>query len=151
MAKGIPATKLNIVNNAKLEQYWTKRKSKNGLHRVIKMKNKPNMSIIRGLLFTYDIENTDDLKRENLISSKNINTEKELIELIDELTKPEFLSYTKQEQEWFIDSIEHYLSIGDNFDSIFKTMATYFSEPVINQQMFMRTLLGRLRQYRNTQ
>ncbi|MBL1310278.1 MULTISPECIES: hypothetical protein [Pseudomonas] len=115
------------------------------------MKNKPNMSIIRGLLFTYDIENTDDLKRENLISSKNINTEKELIELIDELTKPEFLSYTKQEQEWFIDSIEHYLSIGDNFDSIFKTMATYFSEPVINQQMFMRTLLGRLRQYRNTQ
>lgn len=116
-----------------------------------KNEKKPNMSIIRGLLFTYDIENTDDLKRENLISSKNINTEKELIELIDELTKPEFLSYTKQEQEWFIDSIEHYLSIGDNFDSIFKTMATYFSEPVINQQMFMRTLLGRLRQYRNTQ
>lgn len=109
------------------------------------------MSIIRGLLFTYDIENTDDLKREVLISSKNINNEKELIELLDELTKPEFLSYTKLEQEWFIDSIEHYLSTGDNFDSAFKTMATYFSKPVINQQMFMRTLLAQLRQYYNTQ
>jgi len=34
------------------------------------MKRKPSMSIIRGLLFTYDIENTDDLERERLIASK---------------------------------------------------------------------------------
>ena len=69
------------------------------------MRKAPSMSIIRGLLFTYDIENTDDLERERFISSKNINNEKELTELFDELTKPDFLSYTKPEQEWFIDSI----------------------------------------------
>lgn len=111
------------------------------------MKKNPSMSIIRGLLFTYDIENTDDLERECLISSKNINNEKELTELFDELTKPDFLSYTKPEQEWFIDSIEHFLSTEDSFDAVFKTMATYFSEPVIDQKKFMQTLLSRLKHY----
>lgn len=113
------------------------------------MKNKPSMSIIRGLLFTYDIENTDDLEREILIASKDINNDKELSELFDELTKPEFLSYTKNEQEWFIDSIDHYLSINDSFDTVFKTMATYFSTPVNNQRKFMQTLLSCLKQYKS--
>ena len=40
------------------------------------MKRTQSMSTIRGLLFTYDIENADDLERENLISSKNINNKK---------------------------------------------------------------------------
>lgn len=111
------------------------------------MKNKPSMSIIRGLLFTYDIENTDDIERERLISSKNVNDEKELSELFDKLTKPEFLSYTKTEQEWFINSIEHYLSTSDNFDEVFKTMATYFSTPINNQRDFMLILLSRLKKY----
>lgn len=111
------------------------------------MKRPPSISIIRGLLFTYDIENTDDLERESLIASKNINDEKELMELFDELTKPEFLSYTKPEQEWFIESIEYYLSINDSFDAIFKTMATYFSDPINDQQKFMQTLLNCLKKY----
>ena len=114
------------------------------------MENKPSMSIIRGLLFTYDIETTDDPEREKLIASKNINDEKELLELFDELTKPEFLSYTKIEQEWFIDSIAHYLSINDSFDAVFKVMATYFSAPTNNQREFMQVLLDRLKYYRST-
>ncbi|WP_448652061.1 hypothetical protein ACSHWC_00115 [Pseudomonas fluorescens] len=105
------------------------------------------MEIIYGLLFTYNIENTDNLERETLISSKNANKEKELIEIFDALTKPDFLSYTKPEQEWFIFSIEHYLSKNDSFDAIFKTMTTYFSAPIINQQSFMQPLLNRLKQY----
>ncbi|MBD8235523.1 hypothetical protein SOM46_09890 [Pseudomonas fluorescens] len=111
------------------------------------MQNKPNLEIIRGLLFTYDIENTDDLEREALISSKNINNEKELIELFNELTKPEFLSYTNAEQAWLIDSIEYFLTINDNFDAIFKKMATYFSEDVADQRAFMQTLLNTLKHY----
>ncbi|MFQ6593718.1 hypothetical protein [Pseudomonas palleroniana] len=63
----------------------------------LKMKNKPSISIIRELLFTYDIENTEDLEREQIIVSKDINNERELIELFDELTKPEFLNFTKSE------------------------------------------------------
>lgn len=111
------------------------------------MKNPPSMSIIRGLLFTYDIENTDDLERESFISSKDINNEKELAELFDKLTRPDFLSYTLPEQEWFIESIEYFLAADDSFDSVFKTMATYFSEPVIDQKKFMQTLLSRLKHY----
>lgn len=111
------------------------------------MKRKPETSIIRGLLFTYDIENTDDLAREELISSKNINIEKELLELFDALTKPDFLERTKSEREWLIESIEHFLSIDDNFDAVFKTMVTYFCEPVADQRAFMNTLLTRLKQY----
>lgn len=114
------------------------------------MQNKPSMEIIRGLLFTYDIENADDLEREKFISSKNVNNEKELIELFDQLTKPDFLTYTKPEQEWFIYSIEYYLSINDNFDAAFKKMATYFSDDIIDQQAFMRTLLTSLKHYGNS-
>ncbi|RMT97165.1 hypothetical protein ALP39_200516 [Pseudomonas marginalis pv. marginalis] len=114
------------------------------------MQNKPSMEIIRGLLFTYDIENADDLEREKFISSKNVNNEKELIELFDQLTEPDFLTYTKPEQEWFIYSIEYYLSINDNFDAVFKKMATYFSDDIIDQQAFMRTLLNSLKHYGNS-
>ncbi|RMO75331.1 hypothetical protein ALQ35_00692 [Pseudomonas fluorescens] len=111
------------------------------------MKKNPSMAIIRGLLFTYDIENTDNPEREDFISSKNVNNKEELIELFDELTKPEFLSYTKSEQEWFIESIEHYLSINDDFNAVFKKMATYFSDPIADQRIFMQILLSRLKQY----
>ncbi|MCF5669190.1 MULTISPECIES: hypothetical protein [Pseudomonas fluorescens group] len=114
------------------------------------MKKKPDMSIIRGLLFTYDIENTDNLERERLIASKNINKERELIELFDELTKPDFLDYTRSEQEWFIASITHFLAANDSFDAVFKSMATYFSAPVIDQKKFMQVLLTCLIQYHNT-
>lgn len=117
---------------------------------MTEMKNKPSMSIIRGLLFTYDIENTDDLQREKLIASKDINNKRELIELFDELTKPEFLAYTKTEQEWFIDSITHFLATNDSFDAVFKNMATYFSAPLIDQKKFMHVLLSCLKSYYNT-
>ncbi|MEB2649366.1 hypothetical protein SOP86_27390 [Pseudomonas canadensis] len=114
------------------------------------MTNKPSMSIIRGLLFTYDIENTDDFEREKLIASKDINNEKELTELFDELTKPEFLDYSRAEQEWFITSITHYLAINDDFDEVFKNMATYFSAPVTDQRKFIQILLTCLERYYNT-
>ncbi|WP_371914779.1 hypothetical protein [Pseudomonas sp. 34 E 7] len=104
-------------------------------------KRAPSMSIICGLLFIYDIENTYDLKREELIASKHVNNEKELVELFNKLTKPDFLAYTQPEQHWFIDSIEHFLTTNDSFDCVFKTMTTYFSTKVLDQQKFMSTLL----------
>jgi hypothetical protein len=59
------------------------------------MKYHPKLSILRSLLFTYNIENLDDSEREIFIASKNINNDEELIELFDQLTKPDFLTYTK--------------------------------------------------------
>ncbi|MBC6625391.1 hypothetical protein [Pseudomonas sp.] len=108
----------------------------------------PSMPIIRGLLFTYDIENTDDLKREERIASVDANDEKELIELFNDLTKPEFLIYTRPERDWFISSIEHFLETGDSFDNVFKTMTTYFSTEIADQRQFMRVLLDCLYCYK---
>ena len=113
------------------------------------MKTKtPSISIIRGLLFTYDIENTDDLKREERIASVDTNDEKELVKLFNDLTKPEFLIYTRSEQDWFITSIEHFLATGDSFDDVFKTMTTYFSTEIVDQRQFMRVLLRCLQHFK---
>ena len=115
----------------------------------MKMKTKtPSMSIIRGLLFTYDIENTDDLKREERIASVDVNDEKELAELFNDLTKPEFLMYTRLEQDWFIASIEHFLAKNDSFNDVFKTMTTYFSTEIVDQRKFMSVLLRCLQHYK---
>jgi hypothetical protein len=74
------------------------------------MKRKPDLAILQGLLFTYSTENTKNLEREEVITSKNVNSTTELSELFDILSKPEFLSYKEDEQVWFIETIEHYLS-----------------------------------------
>lgn len=111
------------------------------------MKNPPNLHIIRGLLFTYNIENTRDSEREELIVSKNINDAKELSELFDALTKPEFISYTKEDQDWFISTLRHYLDINDTFDSVFYLFDTYFDDEISDQRHFMKVLLECLIRY----
>jgi len=87
------------------------------------MRHKPRLSILRSLLFTYNIENLDDHERENFITSKNVNDEKELSELFDELTKPEFASYGYLERKWHIDTIDYFLRTDESFESIKKGRA----------------------------
>ncbi|QLG92426.1 hypothetical protein HZF02_10785 [Pseudomonas yamanorum] len=111
------------------------------------MKLLPKLSILRSLLFTYSIENFDDPERERLIASKNINNNKELAELFDSLTKPEFISYKKENREWYINTLEHFLKIDESFDSVFYLFDTYFDDEIIDQRQFMRTLLKCLTRY----
>ncbi len=111
------------------------------------MKKKPSLPILRGLLFTYCIENTKDLEREKIITSKNINHETELAELFDTLTKPEFISYRKDEQLWLIETIEHYLSTDEDFESVFYLFDTYFDDEIIDKRRFMKVLLDCLKLY----
>lgn len=111
------------------------------------MKKKPNLAILQGLLFTYSIENTKNLEREETIVSKDINNETELSELFDSLTKPEFLSYRECEQIWLIETIEYYLSIDEDFESVFYLFDTYFEDDITNKRDFMRVLLKCLKNY----
>ncbi|MEB2649516.1 hypothetical protein SOP86_28145 [Pseudomonas canadensis] len=113
------------------------------------MKKKPTLTILQGFLFTYSTENTRNLEREEIIVSKNVNDETELSELFDILTKPEFLSYTEDEQLWFIETIEHYLSKDEDFESVFYLFDTYFEDDITNKRAFMAVLLERLKSYRN--
>lgn len=111
------------------------------------MNKKPDLEILQGLLFTYSIENTKDLKREEIIVSKDINNETELSELFDILTKPYFLSYREDEQEWFIETIQHFLSANNDFESVFYLFDTYFEDNIIDKRSFMKTLLNCLKKY----
>jgi hypothetical protein len=111
------------------------------------MNKKPDLEILQGLLFTYSIENTKDLKREEIIVSKDINNETELSELFDILTKPYFLSYREDEQEWLIETIQHFLSANDDFESVFYLFDTYFEDSITDKRSFMKTLLNCLKKY----
>lgn len=113
------------------------------------MKRKPDLAILQGLLFTYSTENTKTLEREEVITSKNVNSTTELSELFDILTKPEFLSYKEDEQVWLIETIEHYLSKEEDFESVFYLFDTYFEDDITNKRAFMTVLLERLKSYRS--
>lgn len=107
---------------------------------------KPDLAILRVLLFTCCIENCR--KREQIIASKNINNEKELSELFNTLTKPEFLSYKKNEQQWFIDTLQYFLLTNDNFSSVFYLFDTYFEDEICDNRQFMTVLLECLKRYK---
>lgn len=111
------------------------------------MKKQPKLIILRGLLFTYCIENTKDLEREEIIVSKNVNDNVELSELFDALTKSEFLTYRKDEQQWFIDTLEHFLTTDENFESVFYLFDTYFEDDIVDKRAFMKVLVERLKIY----
>lgn len=113
------------------------------------MKRQPKLTILPGLLFTYCIENTRDIEREEIIVSKNVNNPEELAELFDALTKPEFFSYREDEQQWFIDTLEHFLSTDENFESVFYLFDTYFEDEIADKRVFMQVLLDRLKSYKS--
>jgi hypothetical protein len=107
----------------------------------------PKLSILRSLLFTYCIENHDEPERESFIVSKNINDERELSELFDELTKPEYLSYKPDERQWYITTLQHFLETDENFESVFYLFDTYFDDEIADRRQFMKVLLECLTRY----
>ncbi|MDZ5434447.1 hypothetical protein T3H00_17470 [Pseudomonas fluorescens] len=104
---------------------------------------------IRGLLFVFDIENTRDLKREEIIVSKNVNDDIELAELFDILLRPEFFAYSEKERLLLIETLSYFLEKGDGFDGVFSKMDTYFDDDVKDQRQFMKVLLGCLQRYQD--
>ncbi|MEB0107808.1 hypothetical protein [Pseudomonas sp. MH9.3] len=111
------------------------------------MKYQPKLSIIRSLLFTYSFENYDDVERELFITSKNINSNKELSELFDGLTKPDFISFEPARRKWYIDTLNHFLSTDEDFESVFHFFDTYFDDEIIDKRQFMHVLLECLERY----
>ena len=104
---------------------------------------------IRGLLFVFDIENTHDLEREELIVSKDVNDEIELAELFDVLLRPEFFIYSERERISLIETFSDFLERGDSFDEVFSKMDTYFDDDVKDKRQFMTVLIGCLERYQN--
>lgn len=113
------------------------------------MKRQPKLSILRGLLFLFDIDNVDDVEREKIIVSKNVNDEAELAELFDMLMRSEFTAYSDSDREWYIDTLVYYLGLEGSFDSVFDKLTTYFDDEVEDQRKFMQVLLECLLRYQS--
>ena len=111
------------------------------------MKRQPKLAILRGLLFLFDIDNIDDVEREEMIASKNVNDEAELAELFDMLMRPEFTAYSDSDREWYVDTLIYYLGLEESFDSIFDKLTTYFDGEVEDRRKFMQVLLECLLRY----
>ena len=107
-----------------------------------------DLHCIWGLLFVFSIENTNDVAREEIITSKNINNDEELSQLFDLLVRPDFLCHSPKEQILLIDSLAYFLGCDDSFDRVFLSLDTYFDQKVEDQRRFMRVLLASLMKYR---
>ncbi|MFL6534848.1 MAG: hypothetical protein ACJ8G8_16135 [Pseudomonas sp.] len=112
------------------------------------MKKPYDLHYIWGLLFVFSIENTNDLAREEIITSKNVNDDEELSQLFDLLIRPDFLYHTSKEQGLLIDTLAYFLGCDDSFDGVFLNLDTYFDQKVEDQRRFMRVLLASLMKYR---
>ncbi|QGA51508.1 hypothetical protein [Pseudomonas brassicacearum] len=111
------------------------------------MKNTYDMHDVWGLLFVFSIENTHDVAREEVITSKNVNDDEELGQLFDLLIRPEFLFHSQKEQVLLINTLSYFLENGDSFDRVFLNLDTYFDDVVNDQRQFMRVLLASLMRY----
>lgn len=112
------------------------------------MKNTYDLHDIWGLLFVFSIENTHDVVREEIITSKNVNDDEELSQLFDLLIRSEFLSHSPMEQILLINTLRHFLKSDESFDRVFLNLDTYFDDDVNDQRQFMRVLLASLMRYR---
>lgn len=100
------------------------------------------------LLFVFSIENTNDVAREEIITSKNVSDDKELSQLFDLLIRPDFLCHSSKEQILLIDTLAYFLGCDDSFDRVFLNLDTCFDQKVEDQRRFMRVLLASLTKYR---
>lgn len=111
------------------------------------MKPKPHLSTIQGLLFTYCIENSRNPDRKELIAFTDVNNAKELGNLFDKLTRPEFFKYKYEERKRHIHTIQHFLNTDEKFEAVFYLFDTYFTDEIIDKRQFMKALLERLTHY----
>ncbi|AXP04689.1 hypothetical protein DZG01_17595 [Pseudomonas fluorescens] len=111
------------------------------------MKSVYDQHDVWGLLFVFNIENTRDEAREELIVSKDVNDDEELAQLFDALVRPEFFYYNLKERDVLVRTVRHFLESGDNFDYVFSNMVAYFDDDVKDQRRFMKVLLNCLEKY----
>ncbi|WP_242201386.1 MULTISPECIES: hypothetical protein [unclassified Pseudomonas] len=111
------------------------------------MKIKPSLSTIQGLLFTYCIENARNPDREELIAFTDVNNSKELKDLFDKLTRPEFIKYKHEERQRHIQTLEYFLNTEETFEAVFYLFDTYFNDEIIDKRQFMKVLLECLIRY----
>lgn len=55
--------------------------------------------------------------------------------------------FVKKEQDWLINTLNHFLHTNETFDSVFSMMETYFEDEITDKRQFMRVLCDCLTRY----
>ena len=112
------------------------------------MRFKPDISILPGFLFVFDIDYPRDGSVEEFICLADVNDYTDLSMVFDLVVRPEFLNYSDDDKCWLIETIAFFMDEGNSFESVFAKRSLLFSDEIEDGRMFMRTLLERLRTYR---
>jgi len=112
------------------------------------MRFKPDISILPGFLFIFDIDYPHLESIEELICCTDVNNSADLSRVFDFVIRPEFLDYSENDKRWLIETIAFYLDENDSFEGVFSKRSLLFSDKIEDARMFMGTLLERLRAYR---
>ncbi|MBC3207997.1 hypothetical protein HU755_14440 [Pseudomonas sp. SWRI111] len=112
------------------------------------MNFKPDISILPGFLFIFDIDYPHSESVEELICWADVNDCSDLSNVFDSVIRPEFLSYSEGDKCWLIETIASCLDENNSFEGVFAKRSLLFSDEIEDARMFMSTLLERLRAYR---
>jgi len=111
------------------------------------MKLNPDIAILAGLLFVFDVDYPHDQSVIDELCSIDVNDSCDLSKAIDLVIKPDYLAMLCDERKWYVETIKFYLGKGDSFESILKKRSFLFFDEVLDGRSFMNTLLGCLERY----
>lgn len=104
------------------------------------MKFKPDISILAGLLFVFDIDYPHEESVLDEICSTDVNDPIALSRIMDLVLKPTYQKFLEDEQQWHVDTLRHFLDKGESFKSVLERRSFLFTDAVADGSEFMRIL-----------
>lgn len=111
------------------------------------MKLQPNISILTGFLFLFDIDYPHPESVAEFICLADVNDCSDLSRVFDLVVKPDFFNYSEADRCWLIETLTFFLNKNESFEEVLEKRSFLFSDEIEDGRLFMGTLLGRLRAY----
>ncbi|WP_027922051.1 hypothetical protein [Pseudomonas sp. URMO17WK12:I12] len=111
------------------------------------MKFEPDVSILPGLLFVFDIDYPHEESVLDEICSTDVNDPIALSRIMDLVLKPTYQRFLEDEQQWHVNTLRHFLDKGESFKSVLEKRSFLFSDEVVDGREFMRILYLCLMRY----
>lgn len=110
---------------------------------------KPDMSILPGLLFVFDIDYPHDESLLDEICATDVNDPVALSKIMDLALKPMYQRFLTDEQQWHIDTLRFFLEKDESFRSVLEKRSFLFTDEIDDSREFMRTLYVCLMRYQD--
>lgn len=115
--------------------------------RSTSLKYPPDISILPGLLFVFDIDCPHGDSVLDEICSTDVNDPIALARILDLVLKPTCQRFLEDEQQWHVDTLRHFIDKGENFKCVLEKRSFLFSDEVADSTEFMRILYSCLIRY----